>query len=170
VDSIPLLTQDDLDIERILNSEASLLNREEEVRLPLVCLVSSSSQLSAGHEGLVRLQAESVRGPRARLDAVCRRHGIRHSRVPPPDLCLRAGADAVWCMTLEKIYRKKSLLIHPDKLKHVRGVEAFDLLKKVRSIACVSRVRKVWRVWRLTRVLSSGLFRTAGSYEAQVPR
>lgn len=31
----------------------------------------------------------------------------------------------------EKTYRKKSLLIHPDKLKHDRGIEAFDLLKKV---------------------------------------
>ncbi len=31
----------------------------------------------------------------------------------------------------ERSYRKKSLLIHPDKLKHERGIEAFDLLKKV---------------------------------------
>lgn len=31
----------------------------------------------------------------------------------------------------DKTYRKKSLLIHPDKLKHARGIEAFDLLKKV---------------------------------------
>lgn len=31
----------------------------------------------------------------------------------------------------ERAYRKKSLLIHPDKLKHPRGIEAFDLLKKV---------------------------------------
>ncbi|ORY77586.1 hypothetical protein BCR35DRAFT_314304 [Leucosporidium creatinivorum] len=31
---------------------------------------------------------------------------------------------------IQKTYRKKSLLIHPDKLKHERGIEAFDLLKK----------------------------------------
>ncbi|CDZ96559.1 Predicted molecular chaperone (DnaJ superfamily) [Phaffia rhodozyma] len=31
---------------------------------------------------------------------------------------------------VKKQYRKKSLLIHPDKFKHERGVEAFDWLKK----------------------------------------
>jgi len=31
---------------------------------------------------------------------------------------------------IRKTYRQKSLLIHPDKLAHPRGVEAFDLLKK----------------------------------------
>lgn len=34
---------------------------------------------------------------------------------------------------IRKTYRKRSLLIHPDKLKHPRAVEAFDLLKKVCS-------------------------------------
>jgi len=32
---------------------------------------------------------------------------------------------------IKKRYRQRSLLIHPDKIKHPRGVEAFDLLKKV---------------------------------------
>jgi DnaJ family protein C protein 8 len=32
---------------------------------------------------------------------------------------------------VKKTYRKKSLLIHPDKFKHEQGPEAFDLLKKV---------------------------------------
>lgn len=32
--------------------------------------------------------------------------------------------------SINKIYRKKSLLLHPDKVKHERAVEAFDLLKK----------------------------------------
>ncbi|KAL7417104.1 hypothetical protein BDY24DRAFT_376690 [Mrakia frigida] len=31
---------------------------------------------------------------------------------------------------IKKQYRKKSLMIHPDKFKHERGVEAFDWLKK----------------------------------------
>ncbi|CAO1632633.1 unnamed protein product [Parajaminaea phylloscopi] len=31
---------------------------------------------------------------------------------------------------INKIYRKKSLLLHPDKVKHERAIEAFDLLKK----------------------------------------
>ncbi|KAJ8292399.1 J domain-containing protein spf31 [Rhodotorula toruloides] len=34
---------------------------------------------------------------------------------------------------IQKTYRKKSLLIHPDKLKHPRGIEAFDLLKKAQT-------------------------------------
>ncbi|OXH39444.1 chaperone regulator [Cryptococcus neoformans] len=31
---------------------------------------------------------------------------------------------------VKKQYRKKSLLIHPDKFKHEKGLEAFDFLKK----------------------------------------
>ncbi|OCF56674.1 chaperone regulator [Kwoniella mangroviensis CBS 10435] len=31
---------------------------------------------------------------------------------------------------IKKQYRKKSLLIHPDKFKHEKGLEAFDFLKK----------------------------------------
>ncbi|BGP19276.1 hypothetical protein JCM10213_008206 [Rhodosporidiobolus nylandii] len=34
---------------------------------------------------------------------------------------------------IQRAYRKKSLLIHPDKLKHPRGIEAFDLLKKAQA-------------------------------------
>ncbi|GAA5895844.1 hypothetical protein JCM6882_001394 [Rhodosporidiobolus microsporus] len=34
---------------------------------------------------------------------------------------------------IQRTYRKKSLLIHPDKLKHPRGIEAFDLLKKAQA-------------------------------------
>ncbi|GAA95346.1 uncharacterized protein L969DRAFT_15182 [Mixia osmundae IAM 14324] len=31
---------------------------------------------------------------------------------------------------IRKTYRKKSLMIHPDKFKHPQGIEAFDKLKK----------------------------------------
>lgn len=31
---------------------------------------------------------------------------------------------------IKKIYRKKTLLLHPDKVKHEKAPEAFDLLKK----------------------------------------
>ncbi|WWD18161.1 hypothetical protein CI109_102610 [Kwoniella shandongensis] len=31
---------------------------------------------------------------------------------------------------IKKQYRKKSLMIHPDKFKHEKGLEAFDFLKK----------------------------------------
>ena len=34
---------------------------------------------------------------------------------------------------IDKIYRKKSLMIHPDRFKHPRGPEAFDLLKKAET-------------------------------------
>ncbi|SNX81341.1 uncharacterized protein MEPE_00046 [Melanopsichium pennsylvanicum] len=44
---------------------------------------------------------------------------------------------------INKIYRKKSLLIHPDKVKHERAVEAFDLLKKASSHLLDEEKRKV---------------------------
>ncbi|ORX34103.1 hypothetical protein BD324DRAFT_636625 [Kockovaella imperatae] len=34
---------------------------------------------------------------------------------------------------VKKQYRKKSLLIHPDKFKHENGLEAFDFLKKAEA-------------------------------------
>ncbi|KAL7423698.1 DnaJ subfamily C member 8 [Cryptotrichosporon argae] len=44
--------------------------------------------------------------------------------------------DLPWTATeseIKKAYRKKSLLIHPDKFKHEHGEEAFDYLKKAES-------------------------------------
>lgn len=35
---------------------------------------------------------------------------------------------------IKKIYRKKSLLIHPDKVDHEKAPEAFDLLKKAEVV------------------------------------
>lgn len=43
---------------------------------------------------------------------------------------------------IRKTYRQKSLLIHPDKLSHPRGVEAFDLLKKAESFLLDPEKRK----------------------------
>ena len=37
----------------------------------------------------------------------------------------------VYCT--EKTYRKKSLMLHPDRFKAARGPEAFDLLKKAQT-------------------------------------
>ncbi|ODV94318.1 hypothetical protein PACTADRAFT_86509 [Pachysolen tannophilus NRRL Y-2460] len=34
---------------------------------------------------------------------------------------------------IKKVYRKKSLLIHPDKTKNARAPDAFDLLKKAQN-------------------------------------
>ncbi|KAK4688467.1 hypothetical protein P7C73_g1654, partial [Tremellales sp. Uapishka_1] len=35
---------------------------------------------------------------------------------------------------IKKQYRKRSLMIHPDKFKHEKGLEAFDFLKKAEGI------------------------------------
>ncbi|EFP89300.1 uncharacterized protein PGTG_15479 [Puccinia graminis f. sp. tritici CRL 75-36-700-3] len=43
---------------------------------------------------------------------------------------------------IRKTYRQKSLLIHPDKLSHPRGVEAFDLLKKAEGFLLDPEKRK----------------------------
>ncbi|ORY28591.1 DnaJ domain-containing protein [Naematelia encephala] len=42
---------------------------------------------------------------------------------------------------VKKSFRKKSLLIHPDKYKHPQGEEAFDLLKKAEGILSDSSKR-----------------------------
>ncbi|GAA6033011.1 hypothetical protein JCM8097_000097 [Rhodosporidiobolus ruineniae] len=44
---------------------------------------------------------------------------------------------------IQRTYRKKSLLIHPDKLKHPRGIEAFDILKKAQTELSDSTKKKV---------------------------
>lgn len=64
----------------------------------------------------------------------------------------------------ERQYRKKSLLIHPDKLKHPRGIEAFDLLKKARPSFLPPSPHQ------LTPPLSTGPDRTLRLDEAQEPR
>ncbi|WRT65929.1 uncharacterized protein IL334_002880 [Kwoniella shivajii] len=43
---------------------------------------------------------------------------------------------------VKKQYRKKSLLIHPDKFKHEKGLEAFDFLKKAEDQLSDSAKRK----------------------------
>lgn len=46
-------------------------------------------------------------------------------------------------MDAGKSYRKRSLLIHPDKLRdHPRGIEAFDLLKKAEGYLLDADKRK----------------------------
>ncbi|ESX01462.1 J domain-containing protein spf31 [Ogataea parapolymorpha DL-1] len=43
---------------------------------------------------------------------------------------------------VSRLYRKKSLLIHPDKTSHLRAVEAFDLLKKASNALQDDKERK----------------------------
>ncbi|KAG7878200.1 hypothetical protein KL905_003960 [Ogataea polymorpha] len=43
---------------------------------------------------------------------------------------------------VSKLYRKKSLLIHPDKTRHPRAVEAFDLLNKASNALQDDKERK----------------------------
>ncbi|KAI5475563.1 hypothetical protein MNV49_001159 [Pseudohyphozyma bogoriensis] len=90
----PLLDDDLDDIEKILNSEASLLTRENEV---------------------MRIVKAFKLNPYEILD-----------------LDMMPG-NGLTDTDIHKVYRKKSLLIHPDKLKHERGIEAFDLLKKAET-------------------------------------
>lgn len=54
--------------------------------------------------------------------------------------------DAINSM-VKKAYRTKSLLLHPDKLKHARGPESFDVLKKASlflSLHCVCYEYSFW--------------------------
>jgi len=44
---------------------------------------------------------------------------------------------------IHKAYRKKSLLIHPDRFHHPRGPEAFDLLKKAETDLLNEEKRKL---------------------------
>lgn len=52
-------------------------------------------------------------------------------------------ADVPHSLLSDKIYRKKSLLIHPDRFKHPRGPEAFDLLKKAQTELLDAEKRKI---------------------------
>ncbi|GAA5946637.1 hypothetical protein JCM3765_000328 [Sporobolomyces pararoseus] len=85
---------DDLEFEKLLNSEASLLSRESEVMRVIACFKLNPYEI----------------------------------------LELNWMPDAtVTDKDIQRKYRQKSLLIHPDKLKHPRGIEAFDLLKKAQT-------------------------------------
>ncbi|KAL8280196.1 hypothetical protein RQP46_007526 [Phenoliferia psychrophenolica] len=96
-------TIDDAEIDRILNSEASLLNREQEVMRVI---------------GAFKLNPYEV---------------LELNWMP---------SATVTESDIHKNYRKKSLLIHPDKLKHDRGIEAFDLLKKAETELLIPEKRK----------------------------
>ncbi|GAA5988433.1 hypothetical protein JCM5350_005310 [Sporobolomyces pararoseus] len=85
---------DDLEFEKLLNSEASLLSREQEVMRVIGCFKLNPYEI---------LELNWMPG----------------SEVTDKDI--------------QRKYRQKSLLIHPDKLKHPRGIEAFDLLKKAQT-------------------------------------
>ncbi|GAA5936097.1 uncharacterized protein JCM15063_002709 [Sporobolomyces koalae] len=85
---------DDLEFDKILNAEASLLSRESEVMRVLACFKLNPYEI---------LELNWL-----------------------PD-------SGVTDQDIQRAYRKKSLLIHPDKLKHPRGIEAFDLLKKAQT-------------------------------------
>ena len=53
---------------------------------------------------------------------------------------------------IKKAYRTKSLLLHPDKLKHARGPESFDMLKKVSPVVlCFVAELKTYRMHRRKR-------------------
>lgn len=73
-------------------------------------------------------------------------------------------------MQTDKNYRKKSLLIHPDKLKHERGIEAFDLLKKVPSPTSLARPATDLSSLSLLHLLSStSLLSLSATLRPKVP-
>ena len=87
---------------------------------------------------------------------------------------LKPYRHALLIRRTEKSYRKRSLLIHPDKLKHERGIEAFDLLKKVGSRAIMTMSHLMYfdrrRQTHAILLLDSGLWRTARRRKAQDTR
>ncbi|SGY43248.1 BQ5605_C001g00005 [Microbotryum silenes-dioicae] len=98
--SIDDLVFDEAEIDRILNSEATLVSREAEVARVLKAFRMNPYEV---------LQLDFM--PSANL----------------------TESDIRNMLCAEKTYRKKSLLIHPDKLKHEKAIEAFDLLKKAQT-------------------------------------
>ncbi|GAA5838972.1 hypothetical protein JCM3766R1_004545 [Sporobolomyces carnicolor] len=82
---------DDPEFDKILNAEASLLDREAEVMRVIGCFKLNPYEI---------------------LDL----NWMPDSGITDKDI--------------QRSYRSRSLKIHPDKLKHPRGIEAFDLLKK----------------------------------------
>ncbi|SCV73306.1 BQ2448_7232 [Microbotryum intermedium] len=96
---------DEAEIDRILNSEATLVTREAEVARVLKAFRMNPYEV---------LQLDWM--PSANLTEA----DIRKLNLRPTSM---GGL-------IQKTYRKKSLLIHPDKLKHDKAIEAFDLLKK----------------------------------------
>lgn len=56
---------------------------------------------------------------------------IRESRYH--DLTRQTEVKLIQHDIADKAYRKKSLMIHPDRFKAARGPEAFDLLKKAQT-------------------------------------
>ncbi|SDA02879.1 BZ3500_MvSof-1268-A1-R1_Chr11-1g03201 [Microbotryum saponariae] len=119
--SIPSASTEDLvfdeaEIERILNSEATLVSREAEVARVLKAFrMNPYDVLQLDFMPSANLTESDIRKSPSSL-----RFGVHTDRV-----------DGMLCA--EKTYRKKSLLIHPDKLKHEQAIEAFDLLKKAQT-------------------------------------
>ncbi|KAL4399176.1 DnaJ subfamily C member 8 [Malassezia pachydermatis] len=99
-------------------------------RRPVVPLKASlrSASAAAAEEQLTPKE-KYARSQQRELDRILK----TAFRMNPYDILdLTQEADE---KTIQKVYRKKSLLIHPDKMKddQVRAEEAFDLLKKAQD-------------------------------------
>lgn len=107
---------DDAELDRILNQEATLVMREEEMMRVL-------RAFKLNPYDILDLDWNPHNKP---SDSDIRTSPLPYLRAPPLYI------DVRFQTTSDRVYRKKSLMIHPDKLKHPKGIEAFDLLKKVR--------------------------------------
>ncbi|KAJ9127852.1 hypothetical protein QFC24_000136 [Naganishia onofrii] len=84
--------------------------------------------MSANHRDLEQLVAKDASDFIRELEV---ERILRAFKLNPYDILdLPVGATE---NEVKKQYRKKSLLIHPDKYKHERGLEAFDFLKKAEA-------------------------------------
>jgi DnaJ family protein C protein 8 len=104
---------DDLDIEKLLAEEASLLTREQEVERVLKAFKLNPYEI-----------LDLPFGKQTTTDMI--RESSLVSQYVFMTLAERENEPG-------KSYRKRSLLIHPDKFKHDRGIEAFDILKKAET-------------------------------------
>ena len=92
------------DVDRILAKESSLFNTV----CPFLSLSVPEAKLRSQDREIERIMSSFILDPYSVLDI--------QPGVPPEEI--------------KKVFRKKSLLIHPDKTKNPRASDAFDRLKK----------------------------------------
>lgn len=96
------------DVDRILAKESSLFNT---VFSSSPFMVMMQAKLRSQDREIERIMSSFILDPYSVLDI--------QPGVPPEEI--------------KKVYRKKSLLIHPDKTKNRRASDAFDRLKKAEA-------------------------------------
>jgi len=96
------------DVDRILAKESAMFNT---VGVPNPSSVNMANTAPPQDQEIERIMSSFILDPYSVLDI--------QPGVPPDEI--------------KKIYRRKSLLIHPDKTKNPRATDAFDRLKKAEA-------------------------------------